>query len=61
MDSGYVEGDGGVGGVLCHVLSSPHYVSWVAGGPKAKPLGLVPGGKGIRAPGGGDVSHSAIW
>lgn len=24
-------------------------------------LGLVPGGKGIRAAGGGDVSHSAIW
>lgn len=23
--------------------------------------GLVPGGKGIRTPGGGNVSHSAIW
>lgn len=30
-------------------------------GHKVVRLGLVPGGKGIRAAGGGDVSHSAIW
>lgn len=47
----------------CHVPCFAHFSPCSPDGRAPRPvkLGLVPGGKGIRTPGGGDVSHSAIW
>ena len=47
--------------MLCAMfgLVLPVYPGWQ--GSKAESLGSVPGGKSIRAPGGRDVPHSAIW
>ncbi len=43
---------------MCRLVRAD-YPGWP--GSKAASLGSVPGGKSIRAPGGGDVPHSAIW
>lgn len=45
------------GSVFCLVLAVRP--GW--SGSEAPSLGSGPGGKSIRAPGGGDVPHSAIW
>lgn len=55
--------DAGSREAACFVPCLAHSAPGCPDGRTPGPIGagLVPGGKGIRTPGGGNVSHSAIW